>query len=133
MPRFQQGMILMIALIFLLLSSLMLSALLWQSQLGLAASAAGQQQFMLMSEALTWHRLALRKQQLSSEPVQWQLLLSCPVAEPLLQDAACQVAQLLTEVDNDDGQYSAYRTILWRRQADQPWLPLITLTDEQEW
>lgn len=130
MLRSQQGMILMIALIFLLLSSLMLSSLLWQSQLAVAASAAGQQQFILMNDALAQQRLVLHKQEQTSGT--WSLLVPCPASEDLPQDQVCQLGQLLTEVKHDEQQRAAYRSLLWRQQADQPWQALMILTDEQE-
>ncbi len=107
-----RGAVLIMTLIFLLVMSLLLAAMLTVSQLSHKAALAGQQQLQLSQLALQQHLNAVHT---GAGAVQGQVLAQCPAAYAAWSSGSvqCAVIRLDTQQYSDNRQaYAAYSSLL---------------------
>lgn len=111
-----RGAVLITSLIYLLVMSLLLSAMLIVTQLSHKAALAGQQQLQLSQQALQQHLSAVNSNVAAPEPE--QMLAQCPAAYAAWSEGSvqCQVIRLQTEQYAANRQaYAAYSSLLLRQ------------------
>jgi 5-bromo-4-chloroindolyl phosphate hydrolysis protein len=112
------GMVLIMALVFLLIMALLVSAMLLVSQLSHKAAYAGQQQLQISQRTLQQH---LTETQLVPPdlPVQRHELQQCPAQYAAWSDGVlqCEVLQLTTETYSDNGHFYAGYSSLMLQQS----------------
>lgn len=108
-----RGAVLITSLIYLLVMSLLLSAMLIVTQLSHKAALAGQQQLQLAQQALQQHLSAV-----NSNAAAGQALAQCPAAYAAWSEGSvqCQVIRLQTQQYAANRQaYAAYSSLLLRQ------------------
>ena len=109
-----RGAVLITSLIYLLVMSLLLSAMLIVTQLSHKAALAGQQQLQLSQQALQQHLSAVNNNAAAPE----QTLAQCPAAYAAWSEGSvqCQVIRLQTQQYAANRQaYAAYSSLLLRQ------------------
>jgi len=110
------GMVLIMALVFLLIMSLLVSATLLVSQLSYKAAYSGQQQLQLAQHALQQH---LQQTQLIADDAETQSLADCPASYAAWSVGAlqCEVVLHNTETYSDNRLfYAGYSSIVLRQR-----------------
>jgi Na+-transporting methylmalonyl-CoA/oxaloacetate decarboxylase gamma subunit len=116
-----QGMVLIMALVFLLVMSLLISAMLLVSQLSHKTAHAGQQQLQTAQDALAQHIMAVSE--LTDETLaSRRIMANCPAqyaawSEGIMQ---CEVLQLDTAVYSDSRHfYAGYSSLILKKTLIQ--------------
>lgn len=114
----QQGMVLVIALIFLLVMSLLVFASLLAGQLSVKTASAGQQQLQVSQQAMQEHLTALSALTTNAEPLPGHVLSQCPAQYAAWSDSElqCEVLQLQTQSLSANQQFASSYTSLVLKQ-----------------